>query len=529
MMEFVSAQAAKELIHASTEIAVLDVREYGQFGDGHLLFASSCPYSVLEKRIPRLVPCRYTPCLIYDDGDGVSGKAAQRMEALGYRRVIAVEGGAPGWKKAGFPLFAGVNVPSKAFGELVEAARHTPRVDADELAQWSREGRTFLLVDTRPPTEHTKMTLPGAVSLPNGELVHRFQALGLSPETPIVLHCAGRTRGLIGAQTLVDAGIENPVFAFENGTQGWALSGRELVRGQAAAPLPALSRDALGNSAARARQFIARHRIPTIDSAQMEEWAASADRSTYLLDVRSKQEYDEGHRSGSVHAPVVQIVQATDEWVAVRRARLALIDDSGMRAATAAYWLRQLGFDAVVVSGALDGDLVATEDVASQAHSLPLISAAEIVRAEGNDIRIVDLRASTAYRAGHPAGAVWAIRPRLDRLAFPADGMLALIADDPDVASLAAHDLSAQAPGLDLRLLDGGLEAWERAGGTVEASADVPSPVDAIDFLAFLHDRHDGNLESARRYLAWETGLISQLDERDLAEFHLAAGGAHHA
>ena len=80
-----------------------------------------------------------------------------------------------------------------------------------------------------------------------------------------------------------------------------------------------------------------------------------------------------------------------------------------------------------------------------------------------------------------------------------------------------------------MRLLDGGLEAWIQAGGKVEASADMPSSADAIDFLAFLHDRHNGNLESARRYLAWETGLIQQLDARDLAEFHLAAGIENHA
>ena len=529
MMKIVSAQTAKELIHASPEIAVLDVREYGQFGDGHLLFASSCPYSVLEKRILDLVPNTATPCLLYDAGDGVGRKAARRIAELGYTNILTVDGGAPGWQEAGFPLFAGVNVPSKAFGEMVEAARHTPHIDSEELALWSKEGKAFLLVDTRPPTEHARMTLPGAVSLPNGELIHRLHALGLPPETPIILHCAGRTRGLIGTQTLIDAGVENPVFAFENGTQGWALSGRELLRGQSPAPMPELSPGSLADSARRAENFIARYSIPVIDGAQMEEWRADPSRSTYLLDVRSRREYDEGHRAGSIHAPVVQIVQATDEWVAVRRARLALIDDSGMRAATAAYWLRQLGFDAAVVRGALEGGLISKEDAAFRPADLPTITAEEIVRQEGQGITIVDLRTSAAYRTAHPTGALWGIRPRLDRLPLPKTGIAALLADDPGLASLAAQDLSEHIPGLNLRLLDGGLEAWIQAGGKVEASADMPSSADAIDFLAFLHDRHNGNLESARRYLAWETGLIQQLDARDLAEFHLAAGIENHA
>lgn len=522
MMRIVSAQAAKELIHTSPEIAVLDVREYGQFGDGHLLFASSCPYSVLERRVVGLVPGKASPCLLYDGGDGVDRKAARRMAELGYAKVLILDGGAPGWQKAGFPLFAGVNVPSKAFGEMVEAARHTPHIDSEELARWLKDGKPFLLVDTRPPAEHAKMTLPGAVSLPNGELVHRLGALDLPPETPIVLHCAGRTRGLIGAQTLIDAGIGNPVFAFENGTQGWTLSGRELVRGQAPAPLPELSPESFSDSARRAGDFIARHAIPVIDVEQLQEWQDDPARSTYLFDVRSRREYEDGHRAGSIHAPVVQIVQATDEWVAVRRARLALIDDSGMRAATAAYWLRQLGFDAAVVRGALDSDLVSGGNFACRLAELAPISAEEAVRQEGLDI--VDLRASSAYRTAHPAGAMWGIRPHLDRLSLREVGILVLLADDPGIASLAAKDLSERAPGLELLLLRGGLEAWKQAGGRIEASPDTPSAADAIDFLGFLHDRHAGNLESARRYLAWETGLIAQLDAYDLAEFHLAMG-----
>ena len=232
MIEIVSAQTAKRLVHASAEIAVLDVREYGQFGDGHPLFASNCPYSVLEQRIRKLAPNEAIPCLLYDAGDGVDRKAANRMLELGYENIMIVDGGAPGWRQAGFQLFAGVNVPSKVFGEMVESARHTPSIDSEELNRWSREGKPFLLVDTRPATEHARMTISGAISLPNGELVHRLHALKLSPETPIVLHCAGRTRSLLGTQTLIDAGVANPVFAFENGTQGWALSGRELAKGQ---------------------------------------------------------------------------------------------------------------------------------------------------------------------------------------------------------------------------------------------------------------------------------------------------------
>jgi hypothetical protein len=52
-------------------------------------------------------------------------------------------------------------------------------------------------------------------------------------------------------------------------------------------------------------------------------------------------------------------------------------------------------------------------------------------------------------------------------------------------------------------------------------SGAKPADGDAIDYLWFVHDRHDGNLDAARRYLAWEQGLIAQLDAEEKAEFDL--------
>jgi len=63
--------------------------------------------------------------------------------------------------------------------------------------------------------------------------------------------------------------------------------------------------------------------------------------------------------------------------------------------------------------------------------------------------------------------------------------------------------------------LAGGAEAWKAAGLPVVASAATPADADCIDYLFFVHDRHDGNLEAARGYLAWETGLMAQMDAQE--------------
>ena len=51
----------------------------------------------------------------------------------------------------------------------------------------------------------------------------------------------------------------------------------------------------------------------------------------------------------AVHAPGGQLVQATDQWVGVRNARIVLIDSEGVRAPVVAGWLKQLGCEVYVL------------------------------------------------------------------------------------------------------------------------------------------------------------------------------------
>jgi rhodanese-related sulfurtransferase len=533
----ITPKRAKARLHGGGEIAFLDVREAGQFGEEHPMFAVPCPYSRLELEVEALVPNRRVPVLLLDAGDGVSERAARRLDGLGYSDVSVVAGGAPAWAAAGLTLFKGVNVPSKTLGELAEAIWHPQTVDAATLDAWREEKRRLQLFDSRPPAEHSKMRPPGSVCLPNGELAHRFAAAVSDPELPVVVHCAGRTRSITGAIGLRLAGVPNPVFALENGTQGWTLAGLELERGAAALPYPDVDEAARAGSRERALRFIQDWGIPSIESDGIAALQSDPTRTVYIFDVRSREEYDAGHFPGAVHAPGGQLVQASDQWIGVRRACVVLCDDTGMRAALAAFWLRQLGFQPYVLAGAdvcipsLPGSVreegPSLRPTLDKGSALVPISPGEANNgmAEGK-ASILDLRPSQDYRAGHAAGAIWTTRPRLGRSLLSARGVGApapvtvLVADDPALAELAAMDL--REAGLnEIRILEGGMAAWQRAGLPVEVSPERPSPDEAIDFLQFVHDRHDGNLEAARRYLEWEQGLVAQLDPEERSEFRL--------
>ena len=222
------------MIHDGGELALLDVREAGQFGESHLLFATPLPYSRLELDIGALVPRKSARIVLCDDGEtGVAQVAGQRLQSMGYSDIAILQEGTRGWAKAGYALFAGVNVPSKLFGELVEHEYATPRVTVTELARMQTAREDFVLVDGRPFAEYQKMNIPGGICCPNAELPLRIREIVRNPNTKIIVNCAGRTRSILGAQTLINFGVPNPVYALENGTQGWVLADMELERGAA--------------------------------------------------------------------------------------------------------------------------------------------------------------------------------------------------------------------------------------------------------------------------------------------------------
>lgn len=517
-MTSIDAATLKRWLRDRAELALVDVREAGEFGESHLFRATPVAYSRFEPELERLVPRRSVRLVLCDgDGGGLVRRAAQRAASLGYRDVHLLAGGNAGWAEAGFGLYQGVHVPSKAFGELVEHAYRTPRLAAPELAERMRRGDDLVIVDGRPWSEYRRMSIPGSICCPNGELALRIERIAPDPSTCVVVNCAGRTRSIIGAQTLRILGVPNPVVALENGTQGWFLAGFELERGASRHYPAAPAGAALERLRGRARRVMQRYAIAEVDAATADGWLSSSDRTTYLLDVRTEEEFAAGHLPGSEHAPGGQLVQATDQWIAVRRARILLVDTDGVRAPLTALWLAQQGHEVHVLRAGAAAKLAWRPPDGRAASVLPEVAARAPEHAAG--ARLIDLRSSAAYRQGHPAGAIWSIRPRVAADAAGA-ARVALLADDDWTARCAAADL-LEAGVAEVTRLAGGLEAWRRAGLPVEQTPQRPADIERIDYLFFTHDRHDGNRAAAERYLAWETGLIGQLDADERADFRI--------
>ncbi|MGY4284004.1 rhodanese-related sulfurtransferase [Bradyrhizobium sp. LM2.7] len=335
------------------EIALLDLRYEAAFATGHPLFAANMAADRIAIEAEVRLPRKDVPVVLYDDGEGFVAAGAERLATLGYTNIRALDGGLKAWRAAGYEVFEDVNSYSKAFGELVEARRHTPSLSADEVAKLIADKANIAILDVRRFDEYSTMNIPGSVSVSGAELVLRAGRAAPDPDTTIIVNCAGRTRSIIGTQSLINAGVPNKVRALRNGTIGWTLARRELDHG-------ADRRGAIGpfeGGPANARDVAYRAGVRHIGAGEMSVLLAQSDRTLYRFDVRDAEEYAAGHLPGFRHYPGGQLVQETDMAAPVRGARILLADDKGVRADMTASWLAQMSWEVYVLDGGYDGAL----------------------------------------------------------------------------------------------------------------------------------------------------------------------------
>jgi rhodanese-related sulfurtransferase len=507
---------------AGEEIALLDVREEGPYSLAHPFFAVSLPLSQIELRILDLIPRRDAPIVVYDDGEGYAARAFQRIAALGYSDVSILDGGLSAYALAG-EVFRDVNVPSKAFGELVEAIRHTPSLSSDEAKALIEREQNLVVLDARRFEEYRTMSIPRGISVPGGELAFRAREIAPSADTTIIVNCAGRTRSIIGTQSLINAGLPNKIYALRNGTIGWTLAGHQVERGKTDRFL-ARPRASHAAALADAKAWAERTGVQSLDRASYERLRAETDRTLYCLDVRTPEEYASGHPAGFISAPGGQLVQATDEWIGVRGARLVLFDDDGVRARMTASWLTQMGWDAAIVGP----DVVApteTEMPIARRPALPDISTAAIsvddLASDPAAWTIVDLSRSPVYTAGHIPAAHFVLASRFteDLAKLPGDGAIVLTSDDGAEACFALADAMA-ATTRSVRVLGGGTRAWIASGRQLERKP--PSFISRPDDVYKRpYEGTDNAAEAMQAYIDWELQLVAQLANDSVSNFHV--------
>jgi rhodanese-related sulfurtransferase len=349
----IALSQVRSMLLLREEIALLDLRREAAFATGHPLFAANMAADRIALEAETRLPRKDVPIVVYDAGEALVPRAAESLAALGYTDIRQLKGGLAAWQAAGYELFQDVNSYAKAFGELVESRRHTPSLPADEVAALMAGGADIAILDVRRFDEYATMNIPGSVSVPGAELVLRAGRVAPDPATTIVVNCAGRTRSIIGTQSLLNAGVANKVVALRNGTIGWTLANHALEHGADRRGEVGLFEGAQANARDVAYRAGVRHLGPEAALALQ----AQSRRTLYRFDVRSAEEYAAGHVPGFRHYPGGQLVQEIDMAAPVRGARILLSDNRGVRADMTASWLAQMGWDTCVLEGGYDGAL----------------------------------------------------------------------------------------------------------------------------------------------------------------------------
>ncbi len=521
MAAMISPQDLKALMVDEQAFALFDVREAGEYNARHIATATSLPRREVEFRVADLVSAPSTPVVLYDDLSGRADLAAVTLQSLGYEQIQVLEGGLPNWAAAGYATASGVNVPSKEFGERVHIESHVPELTPEELFARQARGERLIIWDMRTPEEYSRFSIPESSNVPGGNLIEQFHDLSQIPDTTVVIHCAGRTRSIIGTQSLRRLGLQN-VYALKNGTMGWLLAGFELEQHpNRQAPTPSFQ----GRSHAEtlAAQIIQQERIPLISAQDLETLIQKRTRRAfYLIDVRSLEEYNSGHIPNSLSVPGGQAVQRSDDFVAVRAGTIAFVCDSGARSVMAAYWYRKIGFKNVYV---LDRGLrswvetghelekeipVELPSVLKQAQNIvPLISAQELGAKLSQQTQpvILDVGKSTEYKSAHIPGASWLSRGWLELKVptlFPDRGQF-IVVTCPDGRQSALAGKSLRDLGYkNVFVLKDGVTNWTREGRPTDTglARALIEPNDVV-----IPASQSGDRDAMLRYLNWESEL----------------------
>lgn len=524
----VSAPQLREWLHDGNEIAVLDVSDGGPYSRAHILAASSMPLANIEIQAPLLLPNRTVRIVLCDENELMAVSAAEILTASGFSNVYVLEGGNSAWQKSGFPLFSGNGIISKAFGEQVEECFETPHVSPEDLQRWKEADKPFIHIDARPLAEYKLVSIPGAIDCPGAEIVYRVPEIIDSDNTPIVVNCAGRTRSIIGAQSLRNAGIRNPVYALKNGTMGWHLAGLQTESG-ANQMLGVPSERGLKISQAIAEGLANQFQIREISRENLQEFLLDLSRTTYVFDVRQPDEYVKGHLPGSINAPGGQLVQATDTFAAVRNSRMVLVDEFRVQAVMTAHWLKQMGWSEVSILQIEQTDMTEIGQGSCaplMSSDVPGVEVAELQSLiEGKSVAVIDVGESYWYRQARIPGSFYSMRSQLQKSIahFDRSQLIAVCDGDGRISRFAAKDLLRMGF-KNVRYVAGGRNAWRNAGFLMERIGEntddrVLSETDDMWYPPWA--RKSGVEEAMMQYLTWEIDLMKTVSQETYVKFCL--------
>jgi rhodanese-related sulfurtransferase len=312
-------------------------------------------------------------------------------------------------------------------------------------------------------------------------------------------------------------GMKN-IFGLKNGTSGWLLAGYDLETGGDRLDMPEPSPEGLAVAEAYAARLAEEDGVRYLDVDVVQKMLDEREQKTcYFVDVRTTQEYSEGHIPGFRWFPGGQVVQRSDDVLVVKNCPVVFSCDGHARATFIASWYRQFGFEEVY---AVDGGSTAWSKSGRQLEAgsgevapngleearsqVTLVSPEEL---EANrPATVINVENSQDFTRGHVPGARWVPRGSLElqiaEFAPDKSASIAVTCNNGQNAVLAAVTLK-EIGYQNITALEGGMAAWRQTGLGIEEglSGVMRAPTDVV------LSGPERNFADMMNYLRWETAL----------------------
>ena len=485
------------LYESGEPFTLIDSRERRDYVAGHWFGSVNIPLSLFSNRIGYLFKSTDILINILDWEDSASAEAIYQLRLIGFCNITIHKTKHPPVMGRGF--VKGEYVWSKAFGEVVAHQIDLPEVTPQ---QYLADYQDAMLLDVRPTAEYQDFTIPTSQNLPNSLLLANTQALKETNRVSL-LHCAGRTRSIIGAFTLLASGYDGQFAVFRGGTQAWQLDGYE--REHNANRLFVNDNEASDVVASFLHRWqIISKRVPSNELAAY----TSAHNTELMFDVSDDAATGQVGAYGIIKISGTNLVQQTDRSIALFHVPITLFDHgSGSRAAFAAFWLHTMGFTVNMVYLDKTVDTIDAENRIQFSNLAPpkvYLDATELGTWQDESIKMYDFRSSRSFQNGCIVNSKWQnISAMLGKP--PHHLPLAIIAHNMTTGSLIANCLMRHGWKI------AGVYIWNNAdfdqSKLVRVSLNLP-----LDESTLFAGRHSGVLQDAQDYLEWEENLPEEID-----------------